>query len=113
MKDLQQMHASGEKTNTTKVAILAAFCLCCTALSLIVLFVDLLMPPPWGGMTDQQPWTVAGMMVFVNSLSLLLLVSWLVHIFPWQLFVHKLANLARTTWRDFHYWTVGDCKESA
>lgn len=111
MEHLQQMPDA--KANRTKVIILVAFCLLCTVLSVGVLFVDLLMPPPWGGMVDRHPWTVAGMMLFVNSLSLLLLVSWLVHFFPWRLSVQKLAIMARTTARDFHYWTVGDLKERA
>jgi hypothetical protein len=52
------------------------------------------------------------MMGLVNSLSLFLLVSWLLHIFPWQRLIGGLTDLARMTWRDFHYWTVGDCQES-
>jgi uncharacterized membrane protein YozB (DUF420 family) len=111
--DSQQTHVADAKANKTRAAILVSFCLCCTALSVGILCVDMLIPPPWGGMTDSEPWVVVGLMAFVNSLSFLLVVAWLARILPWRLLAHKLVMLARATWRDFHYWTVGDCKETA
>jgi hypothetical protein len=108
--DPQQTH---DNANKMRAAILVSFCLSCTALSIGILCADMLVPPPWGGMTDSEPWAVAGIMALVNSLSLLLVVSWLVRNLPWKLLGHRFAIVARTTWQDFHYWTVGDCKESA
>jgi hypothetical protein len=96
-----------------RAAILVSFCVCCTALSIGIWCADMLVPAPWGGMTDSDPWAVVGIMALVNSLSLLLVVSWLMRNLPWRLLTHKFTILARAVWQDFHYWTVGDCKESA
>jgi len=72
------------------------------------LVIDLYLPEPWGGLASRQPWAVAGVMLLINVLSLFMLAGWLVHVF-----YARFSELARTTWHDFLYWTVGDVKEYA
>jgi hypothetical protein len=88
-------------------------CLGWTVLTSAVLAVDLCLPEPWGGLTSRQPWAVAGVMLLINSLSIVLIAGWLVHLLYVCRIPQKIGLAARTTWRDFLYWTVEDVKECA
>jgi hypothetical protein len=105
--------AAPQQANQTAARTWVGLCLVCTLLTIAVLVTDVCLPPPWGGMASSQPWAVGGVMLLINSLSLLLLGCWLIHFLHSRQILEKFADAARSAWRDLLYWTVGDVNDCA